>query len=209
MKDQELEKKLNQILDIVKSQDLNIKILSNKLNIVLEAQRQQIQQKNTTNQISIEAVTQNNRSIPIQPTNPVVAIPDGFSRTARAETYQPEVKKEPPKEAEVIVNVPKPKELPEFKDYENKIAIQQKVINGNKKSIFMANVTIYDPDSKIAYEGRTNATGKWSASLPPNNKYLVVIKKTDDITKRPIELKQDIFIDGKQSPLHLPDAILK
>lgn len=86
-----LESQVQTLLGIIRAQDLNIKILSNKLNNLLD-----LLEKNTNtshSKIVVEAVntapiTENN-NIPIISENNIKIedIPVGFRRTSRAETY--------------------------------------------------------------------------------------------------------------------------
>jgi hypothetical protein len=101
----ELESKMNMMLDIIRTQDLNIKILSNKLNDAMGQLRQQNEQK----KIIVEAVNTTpmpkapemppgfvqlpagdpERTIPIQAesTLPQSNEPKGFRRTSRPESF--------------------------------------------------------------------------------------------------------------------------
>lgn len=91
----ELEKKLDIALSIIRSQDMNIKILSNKLNSIAEA----VDKKSVeTTKFTIESVAtssqaqflQNEKNILIsnEDTLPLEIEPQGFRRTSRPETYE-------------------------------------------------------------------------------------------------------------------------
>lgn len=95
----ELEQKLDVALNIIRSQDLNIKILSNKLNAVLEA----LERKSNEPKFTVEAVNtarsvspfhhvpemDPEREIPVEAEFklPLEKEPNGFRRTSRPETF--------------------------------------------------------------------------------------------------------------------------
>ncbi len=95
----ELEQKLDVALSIIRAQDLNIKILSNKLNTVIET----LEKKSVdTPKVTVEAVSTprvtpfpvqvnslEGRSIPISSEDklPIETEPQGFRRTSRPETF--------------------------------------------------------------------------------------------------------------------------
>lgn len=101
----ELEKKLDVALSIIRAQDLNIKILSNKLNSVLDALNKQAA---TPQKITVEAVnTARPSALPVSPFQqtveldpekqipvsgefnlPLETAPTGFRRTSRPETFE-------------------------------------------------------------------------------------------------------------------------
>lgn len=232
----DLESKLDSLLEIVKSQDLNIKILSNKLNALLEIQRQPIENRTepVENKLpTIEAIKQNHindpeRSIMIssEKSIQVESKPEGFRRTSRPETYSGDnafLNKAPPLSAppkkekvmEIVVpNITKPvqeTQQEQFVEYTevNKIPLLQRVVDKNSKSIFLADVEIINlnTNEKVT-KTRTNGAGKWGASLAPGQ-YRVIISKRDTETKEKIESCQDINVDGQMSPMNLPMLIFK
>lgn len=91
----------------------------------------------------------------------------------------------------------------------NAIPVSQRVVNSNGKSLFLADVEVVDLSSmKTIVKTRTNGTGKWNASLGVGN-YRIFIRKLDSATKERLEVKQDITVDGQQSPLELSAVIIK
>ena len=227
----ELESKIDMILDIVKSQDLNNKILSNKLNTILEAQRQQLDRNVSKPTIEVARAPTSQeleRQIPISPemTIPMEQSPQGFRRTSRPETYEGDnsyLKKpaskqttSPVQKSEIIVPVQSPQEETQFIERQapspaiahNSVPVMQRVVDKNSKSIFLADVVVLGASDGKPYKTRTNGTGKWMASLLPGN-YHVTITKRDAATKEKVETSQDIVIDGKTSPLNLPMLIIK
>jgi len=96
----ELEQKLDVALSIIRAQDLNIKILSNKLNSVIES----LEKKSVEPKITVEAISTKpiqispfqqaqqldpERQIPVDAESrlPLESEPKGFRRTSRPETF--------------------------------------------------------------------------------------------------------------------------
>ena len=246
----ELESKVDCLLQIVKSQDLNIKLLSNKLNIIMEKLEKQ---SATSPKIVVEAINSmppniidnSDKNIPISSEFNLLAeeAPQGFRRTSRPETFagdnaylnQPAEKvnkfpmqipkmpadrlpdksvKLPTKEAEVVVDNsfkerPPPAPKKEKTRNPNGIPIVQRVVNSSGKSVFLAEIEIFDAESQeLIAKTRTNGTGKWMSTLPIGS-YKVILKKIESLTKEKIEVGQTIQVDGTQSPLELQTMIIK
>jgi hypothetical protein len=222
-----MENKIDILLGLVRSLDLNIKILSNKLNQLSE------KQEASPPKITMEAVHVATPHVPFQSTfqpDPERAIlidpennalmeanPKGFRRTSRPETfsgdnaYLPKVKES---KAEVIVpnkeTPPQPKEAthPAFQEPPQVIPTMQRVVNRNGKSIFLADVEITNLETREVKRTRTNGTGKWTAPLQAGL-YRVAVKKQEAASNEMLEVVQDIKIDGKTSPLELNILIIK
>lgn len=89
------------------------------------------------------------------------------------------------------------------------ILVQQRVVNKNGKSVFLADVEIINLENNgDSIKTRTNAAGKWSSALSPGN-YRITLKKMDPATKEKIEISQDIVVDGRVNPLDIPMVIIK
>lgn len=223
-----LENKVDILLGIVRSLDLNIKILSNKLNQLSEKQA-------TPPQFTVEAVhTPAAPPMLMPPMDPERAIlidpeakiptednPKGFRRTSRPETFSGDnayLKREEKKpQAEVIVPklsgnhtppTPTKEEAPAVPLQTPVIPTQQRVVNRNGKSIFLADVEITNVETGESKKTRTNGTGKWSAPLAIGN-YSVIVKKTEAASKEEMKVVQTVKVDGKQSPLELNMLIIK
>lgn len=251
----QMESKLNIALEIIRNQDLNIKILSNKINSVLA-----ILEKQSTSKIVVETVNTiptspmlipkagplSEREVAISAEShlPVENSPQGFRRTSRPETFTgddvylgQQATKYPtqlPKTPMTGANTPPPGRsvgeaiIPDKASKKldvstvpsnpqpikqnvinNAIPVSQRVVNSHGKSLFLADVEILDLTSmQTVVKTRTNGTGKWSASLGMGS-YRVFIRKLDSGTKERLEVKQDITIDGSQSPLELQAVIVK
>lgn len=228
-----IEAKLDHALAAIRAQDLNQKILSNKLNALLER---------------LDSVDEKDQPVKAKPfvEAPVVS-PDpnlnirveaeqlGFRRTSRPETYAspaqlkevarpappipiaetptpPPVRPPPPTEEEwKTISMPA---IPKMKSEEassniGKVAVEQRVVDKNGKAIFLANIEITDTQtSKIESKTRTTSVGKWQAVLPPGI-YNVKITKSESVSKQKIEVNQEITIDGNTSTQTLPLLMVK
>lgn len=246
----DLETKINTLLNIIKAQDLNIKVLSNKLNVVMETLSKQVVAAPIAPKFSAEAINTMPPSIFYNPNNnnntltienddtklEAQAIPKGFRRTSRPETYagdnafldQYPVKKEAPKyppqvpglmtkPAEVIVPdmkkvtaLPTSPQAPVWQgEKQNTISIMQRVVDKNGKSVFLAEVEIIDMSTgNTVIKTKTNGTGKWMASLPVGP-YRVFVRKRESLSKDKIEVAQDIQVDDSQSTMDLPLMLIK
>lgn len=226
-----LENKVDILLGIVRSIDLNIKVLSNKLNQLSEKQP-------TPPQFTVEAVniaaavapmsmppTDPERAILIDPEAKILAedSPKGFRRTSRPETFSGDdaylKREEKSTHAEVIVPKfdkapppppppPPPKDVSPTAPQVPVIPTQQRVVNRHGKSIFLADVEITNTETGESKKTRTNGTGKWSAPLTIGT-YSVIVKKTEAASKEEMKVVQTIKVDGKQSPLELNMLIIK
>lgn len=212
----ELEQKINNILNIVQALDLNIKIISNKLNSInISANSGKIDQPQYSASLPED---DDPKHIKVPASNPEIIDPSKISnrRGSRHEVYDNSKPEAKIKEPEIIVPINQKQEIivnqsnqSNQKPIENAIPIMQRIIDKNGKSIFLANIEILDAENgSLVYKTRTNGTGKWMASLAPM-KYKVLTSKLEQLTKEKITSLQEIIIDGKTSPLQLPDFILK
>jgi hypothetical protein len=265
----EIESKLDTILSTIRANDLNIKVLSNKLGEVMKS-LEKLQA--APPKITVEAVqtpapnqaaaifgqvptTDPGRAIPIkaESTLPADDSPQGFRRTSRPESYagdvylkrdgvpppaapsflfmQQQQGKPPPGRSGndiPVTQTPPPKtkkaaeapvaqfpaQPPAHKPATDApthgiIPVEQRVVDKNGKSVFLADVEIVDTNSgEQVSKSRTNGTGKWMAALPIGI-YQVTIKKLESLTREKVESVQSIEVDGSQSPLKLPMVIIK
>ena len=221
----ELESKINTLLGLAATQDLLMKLLSNKLNdliLVVNAGT-----KPVTKQVTIEAVDDSPKLLPISNESklPIQELPTGFRRTSRPETYSGDnaflqksdqgVVKFPmqlpnaQKEAEVIMPSPAEPEEMQKQVLSNAIPVMQRVVDKTGKSIFLADVEVFNNGAqKPLFKSRTNGTGKWMATLAPGE-YKVVIRKRESLTKEKLESTQDIVVNSDVSPLELQTLIMR
>lgn len=255
-----LEAKVDQLTSMVHAQDLNLRILSNKLNLLLEQMKQAPAPKPKENPYSVAAddgkmpdVLMNVRAAPVKITQqdrlPMQDAPQSqaLRRTSRTEapigrTQTPPIaqkfqiqdpsppdmsafkKQAPPPQRSPQSALtappmmePAPAEEPEFKAFENlspqeelsnKVAVIQRVTDPTGKSIFLAEVEIFDENNNQVFKSRTNGVGKWQASLSVGT-YKVRISKRESVTKQKIENYQTITIDGRISQLNLEQLIIQ
>lgn len=225
-----MENKIDTLLGIVRSLDLNIKILSNKLNQLSE-KREHAPPKITMEAVNTSSIARTStmnsiidpeKNILIDPEKSLQLedAPKGFRRTSRPETfagdnsYLPRAKELP--KSEVVVpdrnNAPiqSKTNVPQSNINSPVVIIptMQRVVNRNNKSIFLADVEITNLETKEVKRIRTNGTGKWTAPLQTGS-YRVVVKKQEAASSEALEVVQDIKIDGKTSPLELSILIIK
>lgn len=233
-----LENKVETLLSIIRSQELNIKVLSNKLNSVMEKLSEE---KSTQPKFSVEAVNtspvlaqpkldEKNLYISSEEQLPVEKNPTGFRRTSRPETFSGDdmylnrgqdavafpvqVPKNVKDEMDIVVpdkalNV-KPTQVKKEADAApQSVPVIQRIVDKNGKSVFLADVEIINKSTgEQIYKTRTNGTGKWMASLAAGA-YKISIIKREAVTKDRIQVNQEIIVDGKQSPFELETLIIK
>ena len=262
----EIEAKLDALLKRLDASDLNIKVVSNKLNELMKG-LDKIQSAPPQQKITVEAVqtpTPNQaavifgqvptndpgRAIPVTAESklPMDDTPQGFRRTSRMEGDGSYLKKDgvppptnpsffvaaagskappgrnagevlptptPPKKAAAPNPAPAPPspkvapKQPTEMDTHGIVPVEQRVVDHNGKSVYLADVEIVDLSSgEQISKSRTNGTGKWMAALPVGQ-YRVTIKKLESLTRARVENIQTITVDGSQSPLKLPMVIIK
>ena len=223
----EMEATLKSVLDLVRNLDLNNKIISNKLNALIQANKDASHQMVEKPKFTVEAV---DKTLPIQApiskVSPVETDPTGFRRTSRPETYAgddsffPKKKESPVKmqeeptfimkpPQEIIEEVKREQPVSLMNNSENKLPVTQRVIDKNGKAVFLADVEIFNSETnELAVKLRTNGVGKWAASLLPDT-YTVVISKREAVNKEKTVSKQTVLVDGFVSPLELQPVILK
>ena len=261
----DLESKITTLLGTIKMMDLNIKVISNKLNELNETVKG-LGQQASASKVVVEAV--HTTSVPNQavnvfgitpmPVDPARAVPitaesklpaedqpAGFRRTSRSESYagsddylkrdgvppphndltartsaankpppgrtvgEPLPAQPVPKNKAATPPTNSPTKVPTELDTHGIVPVEQRVVDRNGKSVFLADVEIVDLSSgEQVSKSRTNGTGKWMAALPLGN-YKVVIRKLESLTREKVESTQTIQVDGHQSPLKLQMVIIK
>lgn len=198
----DVEAKVNALLSLMKSYDFNLKLLSNKVNSLIEL----IENKSSPKIKNLEE-SSGEPDVDFQLT---IADPQKENRRVSRdqEIIQPKIIKSPSKESEVIVNIPTQQKPIKREVVENPIPVMQRVISENKKSVFLAEVVIFNSKEEIIEKRKTNGAGKWMYSLPPGD-YTIIIRKLESLTKKRLELTQKIKIDGLTSTVELPTVILK
>jgi len=232
-----LESKIDQLMHMHRALDLNIKIISNKLNQLIEA----VNEPAPTNveipsqQVEVEnALEQNPNAVAVQADLQLPGVdlsPVGFRRTSRPETYmgneqftdvknvptpsmpQPKFQPQqpfppqpfPPQQAKA----PRMQQAQQPPNSNNKIAVQQRIVDKGGKPVFLADIEITNAsNNQMEFKTRTNGVGKWQAVLPMGN-YRVNVKKRESLTKEKIEITQNLIVDGSASPQDLQVLIIK
>ena len=228
--------KLDQVIAFQKTQDLNIKIVSNKLNsLIMELERTPDGAEFKMNP-TVEVPQLEFLPLPL----PIEQSPLGFRRTSRPETYTTEQQRNQTvrtgPRAEAADTAPKPRPVPvsspqlalpkpapaddwktismpnmqsEEAGSAGKVAVSQRLVDKNNKVIFLASVEIINKQTnEVALKTRTNSLGKWQAVLSPGI-YSVNIAKSESMSKEKVQMNQEIRIDGKNSTQELPMVIAK
>lgn len=230
----DLESKIDLILGIIRAQDSIIKTMSNKINNLIQNHNSAVP-KIIVEAVNTSPISQLQRTPILDPEKQIIISaenklplensPQGFRRTSRPETFindpQAGVKAPPGREAEVIVPIeamskavvvvpsPTQKSNTNRNVIQNAIPVQQRIVDRNGKSVFLADVEITDTNNGAPiFKTRTNGTGKWMASLGMGT-YRVVVRKRESLSKEKIEVIQDIQVDGATSPLELKTMIIK
>jgi len=224
----EMESKIDSLLSLVKNLDMNVKVLSNKVNELMSNQK-----KMPTVEAIVGPAFVANRFAPTDPERqvlisaanklPMDMAPAALRRTSRPDTYSnttpiqsfnaPSVQPSPKVEEAVIqvpsaafAEIPSPKEE-KVSSFAPTVTLQQKVMDKNGRFIFMADVEIKNAANDIK-KTRTNGSGKWMATLPLGD-YAITLSKRDPMTKERMEVIQNIKIDGSVSQMDLSPAIMK
>lgn len=229
-----LAQKVDTLFHIAGSNDMNNKILSNKISHIINTLTsmpitgQQPNDDMSFPEVSpysmaiappsfqgqVSAEQNNPFGFPKETGITMETEPVGFRRTGRPETYAASSVPSPPQNKNVPTpSNPQPKMNPPKSVAERALApgdrvpVQQKCVDAKSKAIFMASVEIINPATNAVIEKtRTNAVGKWSASLP-HGKYKVNIKKMGEDKKSKVDVSQELVIDDR-TPNDLPMIIL-
>ena len=202
---EKLQNDIKHLTDVCHSQDLNLKILSNKFNIAIEkldaiSKLLECGVAVKSESVSVIAIDQvptptiiNTQHIP----HPIMNPQDTEVSLGQEEAF---TEYEPPK--------PSAKKIEPVDDV--KIPVIQRVLWAkNNKSIFMAAVEIVNKlTNEVIAKTKSSSSGKWQCLIPKGS-YVINIKRLEPATNEEVSYSKEFFIDGKQSPLTLPDALLK
>jgi hypothetical protein len=206
-----LEKQVKQLVYMHQTLDLNIKVLSNKLNQLIEAVDSPMlanEMEQSMNPIAIAKAPPMKIVEEFNPTPPIPLAsetsPVGFRRTGREGVQA----KNPTK------NVPTPSiKLPEMKAPQvidippttGKKPLSQRVVDKNGASLFKADIEILNQEGHTVWKGQTGATGKWQTALDPGNYRLNVKKHT---TQQNINVAVDLVVNDS-TPRELQLMLVK
>ncbi len=210
----ELEATLGRVLGYVHNMDMNIKTISNKLNML-----EMISVPFTSDVPAIALVPPQKEEVKVQmpglkpgvqlgPQRTMVATPKGqqISTTEEDENFtfvndgQLEVDTQPIGQRRGTRT-----EEPDFNS-ERKMPVQQRIVYPDGKNVCLANVEIFQTNNKgefnLIKKVRTNSAGKWAVALA-SGKYLVSISKAGTNSKPNVELSYSIDIPVSAAPLEL------
>jgi hypothetical protein len=215
-----LEAKVEQLMQMHRNLDLNMKILSNKFNQFINASL------NVPNPVAPppsaalplnnlyppaveqpqEEFTEYNNSLSVETT------PVGFRRTSRPETFDDGSTKN--NKSTPSVSLPNMHSAQEtqsstiHQSLNERKPVIQRVVDKNGKAIFMAEVEITNLQTNIVeVKTRTNGVGKWQASLS-TGRYRVALKKQQSVGKEKVEILQELDIN-ESTPTELQVLIIK
>jgi hypothetical protein len=227
-----LEKKIDQQVHLYHSIDLNIKVLSNKLNQVIQLintpmpDEQGFSMYGGTNAGTAMPDDLNPHKIATAPPSrmkiedewkPPIPIttetaPVGERRISRPPTPGMQAPKPSPKP---LKSVPTPSfPVPEMKAptsitpppiHTGKVPLSQRIVDRNGNSIFKADVEVQNNEGTTIWKGQTNTTGKWQASLDPGNYHVQVRKQS---ANQRLQVAQDLVVNDK-TPRELPIMVVK
>lgn len=225
-----VEAKLDQLIHLVRSQDLNIKIISNKLNNLIE-EVHSFSEEDAPPDVSynnVQPFLPEKVSISPDFVIPMEISPTGFRRTSRPETFSSvnnnevifkEIPEKKLPETELLFN-PK-KQINKNADAQvknvsstaqqtnSKKPVVQRVVDENGKSVFLAAVEIFNAQSNaLEHATRTNQVGKWQANLLPG-KYKVTVKKQESLSKKKIDITQQVEVNSLAEIQEIPALICK
>jgi len=199
----EMNAKINSLLDMVRSLDLNMKIISNKLNLIQNktspyvAETQVIKTAPTIISPDVELIKSNQLK--------EINNSESFSKRGSRNDVSTEKFIAPkPIPAEKII-VSKKEEV--FKDYNDDpplvegalIPVSQKVYGENGKPIFLAEISIRNTKTNKIVKTKTSGRGVWQMPLEVG-KYEIIVGKRLVNSKEKKEIKQIVVIDGTQVP---------
>lgn len=216
----ELEAKIDNILALLKSQDFNLKLLSNKISTIESS----LKDNTPKYQISSEDkfVDDSKEEDLVDPEFSILQ--ENFPATNRRGTrndispYPAQKQKKESSIAEVIVN-PSPKIINknnnefDFKEYDDslrpdaQIPVNQKLVDSKGKAVYLADVEIRNIKSNKVDKTRTNMRGIWMYPLAIGT-YEVTIYKKELSSNNKKQIKQKLVVDGTQAPLNLEETII-
>jgi hypothetical protein len=213
----DLEKQVAQLVHMNQSLDFNIKVLSNKLNQVIELLNNmsaEAQMDPTMDPIAMATAPQSVMpKMKIEdewkPAIPITTdtAPVGFRRTSRPETFHnPKTPtKNTPTLSFPVPEMKPPTSVMEPSPNTGKKPLSQRIVDRNGSSVFKADIEVVDEQGHTVWKGQTGMTGKWTTALAPG-KYRVNIRK--QTTQQKIAVSQDLLVNDK-TPADLQPLLVK
>jgi hypothetical protein len=199
----ELEDKINLILGFVKTNDLNNKLILDRLN--------KLGDKQFFAQIFAQKVAQR--------TFPQIEMDDEHTKMAKEAAIQdlavadPIVSKDPvlikKTNDELPILEEDPGVQPGRRDIRvpgtpdsKKTVVSQKLLYPDGKVAVLATVKVYDMQNKLIKQTRTNSGGKYTVSLSPG-KYMISIYKPATTDKPQIKEEKIVEVQASDSPMEI------
>jgi len=193
----DLESKVDSLTNLMRSYDLNLKILSNKINLLLNPEQpKEIKSQNKPSVNAIVISPEDNRV-------PVETSPIGERRTSRPTIPSaPKIIKQEVKDPEISFSIDDDSTKIPVKKEITAIPIKQTLLDKNSKPMFMASVEIFDQHANKIGKTRTGANGVWSFALSPGSYKIVTAHKSVDGSNTVDS--QNVNITGNLNPVVLP-----
>lgn len=191
--------KYDTVTQLLHNNDLLLKQIVNRLNVIVKAQQQvqtiELKEETKPDQVVIKAsegikISQES----LAPRRRDVQSTDEFSNK--------DIKNGKDLVASFVT-----RESDNMEPSAKKNSVTQQVQDRNKKMIFMASVEIFS-NGKLVYTTKTNASGFWSALLPAGN-YEISITKKDIASKKTLVFNDKIVIKDALDVISLKGAILE
>lgn len=197
-----LEKKIEELQKMVKSQDLLIKGQVNRFNEIAVNLQTLIKKLDTV------GLTQKIPEVPPQKPDVVNTIPEELIIKESDKPLQPgrHQKVEPYDDSEFQDHSDSSENV--VIDLNFKAEVSQRVLDSNNKSVYMAAVEFKDKKTKeLVLRVTTKPHGKYNATIPIGI-YEVVISKQASLSRPRLEKTVELNIDGTNKKIELPDIVL-
>jgi len=194
-----LEEKVLTLIKAVSANDMNNKLILDRLNKLLAkptAVPEQLPTAMTMPSVTAD-VTRSGASKIFSPPSPMEVSQAPIINKKNIIQVEPLVKETKVSTQATQLNLPK-------------IPVGQRITDNKGKDLFMADVIITNLDTKeVINKSKTNAVGKWQTYLSVGRYSISITKITDSVTFNKIESLQEIEITPQMKSLQLPIAIIK
>lgn len=214
----DLESKIDSLLNLIKTQDLQLKLLSNKISLILEKQPIVLQEKAQSPRYTISDGDLDFKVTP-QTSSPIMVQagvevqlnnqPQENQRARRPDIQFEELQSLEEKDEFFDVTSEQLMEQKASIDRKGSIPVSQKIVTSGGKSVYLASIEVFDVNNNSLIKTKTNISGKWSTSLKPGE-YTVLLKRAPgQHIKDPIKIKYPIEVKSTFSGVfELKDFIL-
>lgn len=211
----DLERKIEQLLGYKKTEDLNQKLILDRLNKLLDRLNELLELKSQPNSAVVKPQP-SSAKLPsvgayVEPTPPIAMLPSGKNIiSAKNEFEFVDVDEEGNEQLKEDLQPLGRRDIRTPVSQGKKTQVQQKIIYPDGKNVILANVEVYTmvpglkgkSEKKIAKQTRTNSSGKWAAALDPGKYYIHVFKSATN-NKPIVELNYEVEITLSDTTLEL------